>query len=65
MFAYEECGIDEEEALAKIKNARLSPSKNKRLQQIHEAYQLVLQKQAEIGEAVKGSSLVQKVTKQT
>merc|ERR1712091_820243 len=57
-----ECDMDEEAALAKIKQAHLSPSRNKRLQRIHEAYQLVVHKQAEIEKAMKGSDLVKKIT---
>ena len=49
-FATEECDMQEERAVAKIKVARSTPQKNKRLQAIHEAHMAMMSKQAEIDE---------------
>ena len=49
-FATEECDMQEERAVAKIKVARSTPQKNKRLQAIHEAHRAYMSKQAEIDE---------------
>ena len=49
-FATEECDMQEELAVAKIKVARSAPQKNKRLKAIHEAHRAYMSKQAEIDE---------------
>ena len=49
-FATEECDMQEELAVAKIKAARSTPQKNKRLNAIHEAHMALTSKQAEIDE---------------
>ena len=41
-FAIDECDFDEENVTAKIKQARLAPKKNTRLQRIHEAYKALM-----------------------
>ena len=50
-FAIDECGVDEEHVVAKIKQARSAPQKSKRLQAIHEAHVAVVSKEVEIKEA--------------
>ena len=41
-FAIEEWDVDEETVAAKIKQARLAPQKNRRLQRIHEAHKALV-----------------------
>ena len=49
-FATEECDMQEERAVAKVKAARSTPQKNKRLHAIHEAHMALMSKQAQIEE---------------
>ena len=49
-FATEECDFAEEFAVAKVKAARSTPQKNKRLHAIHEAHMALMSKQAQIEE---------------
>ena len=49
--AMEECDMEEELALSKAKNARLTPQKNKRLNAIHEAHVAVVSVGTAITEA--------------
>ena len=65
VFAYEECDMDKEAALAKINHARSAPSKNKRLRRIHEAHKRVMLKEAELKGAVVAADLVRKVKLRT
>ena len=41
-FAIDECDMEEEHVVSKIKQARSAPQKNKRLQAIHEAHAAVM-----------------------
>ena len=50
-FAIDECDMEEEHVLAKIKQARSAPQKNKRLQAIHKAHAAVTSNQSAITEA--------------
>ena len=50
-FAIDECGMDEDNVVAKIEQARSAPQKSKRLQAIHEAHVAVVSKEAAIKES--------------
>ena len=47
--AIDECGVEEEDVVAKIKQARSAPQKVARLQCIHEAYKALMKAQKEMG----------------
>ena len=50
-FAIDECGMEEENVITKMEQARSAPQKSKRLQAIHEAHVAVVSKEAAINEA--------------
>ena len=47
-FAIDEAGMEEEDVVTKIQQARSAPHKSKRLQAIHEAHAAAASKQAEL-----------------